>query len=525
MKLQLSKQLENQLLETVTGLIGDSIASRIRAKDSSIWGSAAESEARNRLGWVESSETSLELIPEILILRDEFRALGLNRVVLCGMGGSSLAPEVITKTSNVALTVLDSTAPDQVAAALNQLATTVVVVSSKSGSTLETDSQKRAFETAFRSAGIDPKTRIVIVTDPGSPLDLDSREAGYRVFNADPNVGGRYSALTAFGLVPSGLAGADIAGLIASAARSNPTLVSDSLDNPGLWLGAALARSPGVNGNKDKFLIESDGLAGFGDWVEQLVAESTGKEQKGILPVALTASAPEIKNLGSDTLLIKFSSLAPGIEDITFSGNLGELFLLWEYATVIAGYLMQINPFDQPNVESAKIASRALLDSPTINVEADFVDGGISAKSFGFELVGSTLKSAVDELLEKIQEGSYVAIQVYLNRPEYPQFVALRDLIAARTLVPVTFGWGPRFLHSTGQYHKGGPRQGVFLIITGNHGMDLDIEGRPFTFGNLISSQAQGDARVLAENGLPVLTLDFEEPLSDLARLVQVIGK
>lgn len=525
MKLQLSKQLENQLLETVKGLIGDSIASRIRAKDSSIWGSAAESEARNRLGWVESSETSLELIPEILILRDEFRALGLNRVVLCGMGGSSLAPEVITKTSNVALTVLDSTAPDQVAAALNQLATTVVVVSSKSGSTLETDSQKRAFETAFRSAGIDPKTRIVIVTDPGSPLDLDSREAGYRVFNADPNVGGRYSALTAFGLVPSGLAGADIAGLIASAARSNPTLVSDSLDNPGLWLGAALARSPGVNGNKDKFLIESDGLAGFGDWVEQLVAESTGKEQKGILPVALTASAPEIKNLGSDTLLIKFSSLAPGIEDITFSGNLGELFLLWEYATVIAGYLMQINPFDQPNVESAKIASRALLDSPTINVEADFVDGGISAKSFGFELVGSTLKSAVDELLEKIQEGSYVAIQVYLNRPEYPQFVALRDLMAARTLVPVTFGWGPRFLHSTGQYHKGGPRQGVFLIITGNHGMDLDIEGRPFTFGNLISSQAQGDARVLAENGLPVLTLDFEEPLSDLARLVQVIGK
>ncbi|SCX12052.1 glucose-6-phosphate isomerase [Candidatus Aquiluna sp. UB-MaderosW2red] len=525
MKLQLSKQLENQLLETVKGLIGDSIASRIRAKDSSIWGSAAESEARNRLGWVESSETSLELIPEILILRDEFRALGLNRVVLCGMGGSSLAPEVITKTSNVALTVLDSTAPDQVAAALNQLATTVVVVSSKSGSTLETDSQKRAFETAFRSAGIDPKTRIVIVTDPGSPLDLDSREAGYRVFNADPNVGGRYSALTAFGLVPSGLAGADIAGLIASAARSNPTLVSDSLDNPGLWLGAALARSPGVNGNKDKFLIESDGLAGFGDWVEQLVAESTGKEQKGILPVALTASAPEIKNLGSDTLLIKFSSLAPGIEDITFSGNLGELFLLWEYATVIAGYLMQINPFDQPNVESAKIASRALLDSPTINVEADFVDGGISAKSFGFELVGSTLKSAVDELLEKIQEGSYVAIQVYLNRPEYPQFVDLRDLMAARTLVPVTFGWGPRFLHSTGQYHKGGPRQGVFLIITGNHGMDLEIEGRPFTFGNLISSQAQGDARVLAENGLPVLTLDFEEPLSDLARLVQVIGK
>ncbi len=525
MKLQPSRQLKTQLLGTVEALIRDSIASRIRAKDTSIWGSAAESDASTRLGWVESSEASLDLIPEILMLRDEFRALGLTRVVLCGMGGSSLAPEVITKTSEVALTVLDSTAPDQVAAALNQLATTVVVVSSKSGSTLETDSQKRAFETAFRTVGIDPKSRIVIVTDPGSPLDLDSRETGYRVFNADPNVGGRYSALTAFGLVPSGLAGADISGLIASATRSNQILASDSLDNPSLWLGAALARSAGEDGIKDKFLIESDGLAGFGDWVEQLVAESTGKEQKGILPVAITASAPEIKNLGSDTLLIKFSPLTPGIEDITFSGSLGELFLLWEYATVIAGHLMQINPFDQPNVESAKIASRALLESPAANMEADFVDGGISFNAYGFELVGSTLQSAVIELLDRIKEGSYVSIQVYLNRPEYPQFVALRNLIAAKTNVPVTFGWGPRFLHSTGQYHKGGPRQGVFLIISGNHGMDLEIEGRPFTFGTLISSQAQGDANVLAENGLPVLALDFGEPLSDLARLVQVISQ
>jgi transaldolase/glucose-6-phosphate isomerase len=351
LKLQLSEELKTQLAETVESLISDSIASRIRAKDSSIWGAEAEPEASIRLGWVESNETSLDLIPEIIKLRDEFRSKGLTRVVLCGMGGSSLAPEVITKTSKVALTVLDSTAPDQVAAAMNQLAETVVVVSSKSGSTAETDSQKRAFETAFRALGIDPTSRIVIVTDPGSPLDLAARADGYVVFNADPNVGGRYSALTAFGLVPSGLAGADISGLIASAARSNAPLSSDSSDNPGIWLGAALARSKGQGGFKDKFLVETDGLAGFGDWVEQLVAESTGKEQKGILPIAVSASAPEIKNLGEDTLLVKFSSSAPSAEDITFSGDLGELFLLWEYATVIAGYLMGINPFDQPNVE------------------------------------------------------------------------------------------------------------------------------------------------------------------------------
>ena len=525
MKLQLSNTLKDQLAETVETLVGSAIASRIKAKDSRIWGSEAQPEASVRLGWVESSETSLDLIPEILKLRDEFRVKGFTKIVLCGMGGSSLAPEVIAKTSKVSLTVLDSTAPDQVAAAMTNLATMVVVVSSKSGSTAETDSQKRAFETAFRAAGIDPVERIVIVTDPDSPLDQASRAMGYRVFNADPNVGGRYSALTAFGLIPSGIAGADIAGLIASAAKSSAELSSDSSDNPGLWLGSALARSASAEGYKDKFLIESDGLPGFGDWVEQLVAESTGKEQKGILPIAVTASAPEIKNLGADTLLIKFSASAPGNEDITFSGDLGELFMLWEYATVIASYLLEINPFDQPNVESAKIASRALLDSPVHNAEPDFVDRGISTKAYGFNLVGSTLQSAVTELLAKLKPNGYVSIQVYLNRAEYPQFLALRDLIAERTNRPVTFGWGPRFLHSTGQYHKGGPRQGVFLVITGNHGMDLEIEGRPFSFGSLISAQALGDANVLAENGLPVLTLDFAEPLSDLARLVQVIGE
>lgn len=525
MKLQLSEQLKPQLLETVELLAQDSIASRIRAKDSSIWGVEAQPEASIRLGWVESHQISLNLIPEIIKLRDDFRNRGISKIVLCGMGGSSLAPEVITKSSGLALTILDSTAPDQVAAAMNQLESTAVVISSKSGSTVETDSQKRAFESAFIKANIDPKTRIVIVTDPGSPLDQAGRQAGYRVFNADPDVGGRYSALTAFGLVPSGLAGADISRLVASAARLNSQLYSDSTDNPSLWLGAALAKSPGVLGPKDKFLIESDGLSGFGDWVEQLVAESTGKEQKGILPIAVTATAPEIKNLGSDTLLIRFSNQAPSIEDITFSGELGELFMLWEYATAIAGYLMGINPFDQPNVESAKLASRALLDYPATRVEPDFVDGGINVKAYGFELAGSTLLSAVATFFEKIESDGYLAVQVYLNRAEYPQFVDLRDLIAARIKRPVTFGWGPRFLHSTGQYHKGGPHQGLFLVITGNHGMDLEIEGRPFSFGTLISAQAQGDSEVLAGNGLPVLTLDFAEPLSNLARLKQVIGQ
>src|SRR5690606_24154768 len=217
-----------------------------------------------------------------------------RRIVLCGMGGSSLAPEVITRTYGVDLVVLDSTDPAQVAPVVSEhLDSTAVVVSSKSGSTLETDSQKRAFEAAFRAAGIDPIRRIVVVTDPGSPLDQAARADGYRVFNADPNVGGRYSALTAFGLVPSGLAGVDIAQLLDEADAASLSLAIDDTDNPGLVLGAVLG---GTRPLRDKIGIVADGthIVGFGEWAEQLIAESTGKDGKGLLPIVLETDAPEL---------------------------------------------------------------------------------------------------------------------------------------------------------------------------------------------------------------------------------------
>lgn len=524
MKLVLSGSNQAALQGVVADLVSERIASRIATKDDSLWGAASQPEASIRLGWITSASDSQALLPGIFALRDEFAAKGITRFVLCGMGGSSLAPEVITKNAAVELVVLDSTAPDQVASALIHLEKTAVVVSSKSGSTVETDSQKRAFETAFKAAGINPTERIVIVTDPGSPLDVASREAGYRVFNADPNVGGRYSALTAFGLVPTGLAGADIAQLLASAVAASPALGSDSSDNPALSLGALLARSKNGAGYKDKFLIECDGLAGFGDWVEQLVAESTGKEDKGTLPVVVDAQAPEISNLPSDTLLIRFGSEVSGNTDAAFHGSLGELFLLWEYATVIAGYLQGINPFDQPNVESAKVAARALLDTPASNAEFDFVDRGVAVKSYGFDIQGSTLDAAVEQLLALVDDSSYISVHAYLNRMAYPQLESLRDLLAKRSGRPVTFGWAPRFLHSTGQYHKGGPKQGVFLQLTGEFETDLAIEGRPFSFGSLIQAQAAGDANVLKDNGLPVLTLKLGNVLSDLEKLKQVIA-
>src|SRR5690606_9976671 len=278
----------------VPQLVSDGAAGRTTTLDAPLWGPAAEEEAAKRLGWTEAVAISEGLVDDILALRDELRAKGVTHVVLGGMGGSSLAPEVIANTYGVALTVLDSTDPAQVRAALeDRLASSAIVISSKSGSTLETDSQKRLYEQAFRDAGIDPIERIVVVTDPGSPLDQSARADGYRVFNADPNVGGRYSALTAFGLVPAGLAGVDLAGLLDEASSVAGRLAVDQPDNPALVLGAAIA---GTRPLKDKLGIVADGtyIVGFADWAEQLVAESTGKIGKGLLPVVLETDAPEL---------------------------------------------------------------------------------------------------------------------------------------------------------------------------------------------------------------------------------------
>ena len=516
MQLRLSSELKSSLSPVVAEIIQSKIASRLASKDFTIWGKDAEAEASIRLGWTSSAHDSVDLVAELVALRKEFLSIGVDRFVLCGMGGSSLAPEVITRFEDKSLFILDTTAPEQVRLAMRDLNRTAVVVSSKSGSTVETDSQKRAFEKEFRAAGIDPIGRIVIVTDPGSPLEKSARESGYRIYNADPNVGGRYSAMTAFGLVPSALAGCDIGKLLSAAQLIAPDLSTDSSDNPAIWLAAAIAGRKSV----DKFLIEADGIPGFGDWVEQLVAESTGKDEKGVLPIAVTATAPELSLSLSDVTTVSNTDQSA---DVYFDGKLGELFLVWEYATAIAGWLLNINPFDQPNVESAKVAARALLDSPGASKDADFVDRGVAVTLYGFELAGATLESAIEQLLRQLGEKGYLSIQAYLPSQMYPQFQKLRDIAAKRIGRPVTFGWGPRFLHSTGQYHKGGPKQGVFLQITYETATDLEIPGRPFSFGELIDAQASGDANVLAEAGLPVLSLKLTDPLEDLELIFKSI--
>ncbi|GAA3615491.1 glucose-6-phosphate isomerase [Marihabitans asiaticum] len=502
----------------VPALVEERFASRLFEQDATLWGPEAESEASKRLSWVGLARSSRPLLGEIRAMRDELREQGVDRVVLCGMGGSSLAPEVICATAGAPLVVLDSSHPDVVRAALVELERTVVVVSSKSGSTVETDSQRRCFEQAFTDADIDPAQRIVVVTDPGSPLEEEARGKGYRVVTADPQVGGRYSALTAFGLVPSGLAGADIEELLDDAESVTDLLDADDEANPGLRLGAAMA---GTSPLRDKLYLVDHGtqVVGFGDWAEQLVAESTGKEGTGLLPVVL--GSPGERSLPQDATLVRLTAQgeeSPPPPDaastVDVAGSLGAQLLLWEVATAVAGRLLGINPFDQPDVESAKAAARELMETSGGDRPApDAVDGAVEIRGLGGDWLGGaeTVGDAVDALLGRLTPSGYVAVMAYLSSEVHPELEELADQLGERSGRPATFGWGPRFLHSTGQYHKGGPQNGVFVQITDEPDHDLAVPGQDFTLGEFISAQAGGDAQVLLDHGRPVLSLHLTD--------------
>jgi len=524
----------------VPQLVADRFASKLFAKDAMLWGPAAESESARRLSWVTLGRTSRPLVGEVAALRSHLAEQGVDHVVLCGMGGSSLAPEVICATAGVELTVLDSSNPDTVRAALaDRLDRAVVVVSSKSGSTIETDSQRRAYEAAFTRAGIDPTQRIVIVTDPDSPLDKNARAAGYRVINADPNVGGRYSALTAFGLVPSGLAGADLEQLLDEAESVADLLSDDDEANPALRLGAVMA---GTKPLRDKLVLVDDRswITGFADWAEQLIAESTGKNGTGVLPVVVQGDSdnpdPEVLSPASDITVARLvddvadvanTTTDPSRSEVRVSGSLGAQLLLWEVATAVAGRILGINPFDQPDVESAKNAARGLLEATSVKPDpAAFTDGAIEVRTLGGDWLGEakTVAGALDSLLAVLDpQHGYVAIMAYLDRLADAPLAGARRVIASRTKRPTTFGWGPRFLHSTGQYHKGGPATGVYLQITAAPEEDLAIPGREFTFGEFIAAQAGGDAQVLADHGRPVLRLHLTDHDAGLAQLIRTL--
>jgi glucose-6-phosphate isomerase len=505
----------------LAGLPG--VAAAIVAKDASLWGPDAAAEAAIRLGWLDCADVSRPLVGEIESLRAELRDEGVDHVVLAGMGGSSLAPEVIAASYGVELTTLDTTDPGQIAAAMSdRLASTVLVVSSKSGGTLETDSHRRAYHEAFQAAGIDPARRIVVVTDPDSPLHETAVEAGYRVFLADPDIGGRYSALSAFGLVPTGLAGVPIGELLDQAAAVKGALAGDG-DNPGLALGAALGGYGNSGHDKVVLADAGSGIVGFGDWAEQLIAESTGKDARGLLPVVVgTVNSPGFAELPDTHLVTIGDATADGT---SVRGPLGAQLLVWEFATAVAGKVIGIDPFNQPNVQESKDNTRAVLDKAgdcaLPEGEPLLVDGAIEVHGDSDLFGGATdIAGVLDAILRAVPGHGYLAVMAYLDRIHDAATATLRDALAQRLPHPVTFGWGPRFLHSTGQFHKGGPPVGAFLQITGAVAFDIEVPGRPFSFGRLQLAQALGDLQALDSRSRPVVRLHLTDRAAGVDQLI-----
>ena len=525
--MRVTATLDERAREFCAKLAADGFASRMLSGDASLWGPAAESEASIRLGWTALGPELDDTIARARALHEELTTDGRTNVVLCGMGGSSLAPEVICAAAGRPLVTLDSSDPDQVRAALDtELARLTVVVSSKSGSTIETASQRATFEKAFTDAGLDPARHIVVVTDPGSPLQKSAEAAGYQVFTADPNVGGRFSALTAFGMVPSILAGVDVTDLVADARAGLSALAADTPDNPALVLGAAVAADP----SRNKLLVSvGDGLANLPDWVEQLVAESTGKDGHGVLPVIGHPSLPDPATTDfADAVHVGLSG-GSGDPDtpVTVSGSLGTQFVVWEAATAVIGRILGVNPFDQPDVESAKVAARSALDATASPEEPALRLDGMDVYADA-SLLGSAsdLDGALAALLGRLGPTSFLAVMAYLQRTDDSPLPAVATGLIERCGRPVTFGWGPRFLHSTGQLHKGGAPEGVFLQITGAPaGPDLPIPGTDLSFGRLILAQASGDGAVLSGHGLPVMRVHLHDRSTGIAAVVSALGR
>ncbi len=512
---------------------------RIWRKDGTIWVPDPEKatltpDLINRLGWLTIPEVMYDYLDALTDFTDEIKKEGFTDVVLLGMGGSSLAPEVFMTTFGNApgsppLNVLDSTHPASVQHVADSvdLGETLFLVSSKSGGTTETLSFFKFFYNAVSAVKDDPGRNFVVITDPGSPLETLAAEKKLRhVFSSPPDVGGRYSALTYFGLVPAALIGMDLHKLLDRAitmAHASYYCVPVA-ENPGLALGAAMGELALAGRDKVTFFA-SPTIAAFGVWVEQLIAESTGKNGKGILPVAdEKLGAPG--DYGDDRFFVYLrmegdenEALDKGIEALEVAGHpvvrialderedLGGEFFRWEMATAAAGAVLGINPFDQPNVEAAKGKARELLkvfaekeslpaDTPIL-VEGDSEVFGGTGRS-----AGST-KEIFADFVKLLRPGDYVALMAYIPRTGETDAalnsirLALRDKLKVAT----TIGYGPRFLHSTGQLHKGDGNKGLFIQITHGPERDIAIPGEPYSFGTLIASQALGDYQALAERG------------------------
>jgi transaldolase / glucose-6-phosphate isomerase len=521
------------------------VGERLRAGDATLWAPAGTPEVANRLGWLTIAERELAQVGVLELFAAETRDQGLEHIVLLGMGGSSLAPEVLRRafqglTSGPRLHVLDSTDAARIGAIESALGGEAIgerrilfVVSSKSGGTIEPLSLFAHFFSRFPS-GVD----FIAITDPGSGLEALAHEHGFlKVFAGDPDIGGRYSALSAFGIVPAALMGIGVRALLEGAAGAWQTPLEDAGvatgADAGVWLGATLAAVARAGRDKLTFVI-AETLPGLGLWLEQLVAESTGKHGTGILPVAdeplgnpdvygddrVFAYLPDLGAPDADTDARVQALAEAGHPVITMPTHgprdLGRVFLLWELAVAAAGWGLGINPFDQPNVQQAKDATKRVL--------ADYEAKGELPE------VPDAEDSALRSLLLDAKPPEYVAIMSYSEpSPEFDEAASeLRSAIRAATKATTTFGYGPRFLHSTGQFHKGGPKTGRFLQLIHDGPDDVEIPDAPYTFTTLKNAQAIGDLNTLRELGPPArpaerVRLKGEDPVGALRALTAKI--
>ena len=483
---------------------------RLINKENTIWGSEAAAEASIRMDWLDLPSESRTLLAQLDSLFAKHKHL--TNVILCGMGGSSLGPEVIAHTFGKELFVLDSTDPNYVSHSLtSDWSKTLVIVGSKSGSTIETASQKSFFESCFEKAGLNKADHMIIVTDPKSPLDLASRDVGFTVVNANPNVGGRFSVLGAFGLVPAALIGIDVSVILDSAADTKDSLITDA--TPALLAAYAI-----ITGTEQYFSItdENSGMPGLSDWIEQLVAESTGKNNLGRLPIVLDHS--------SDFVAGKHLSISfDGNSDLVVRGDLGSQFFFWQWVTALIAAGLSIDPFNQPNVQESKLASADLLEQwgnslPPLGNKG--VEGSIA-----FFNESTDIEKLISSFIQSVDGDGYLSVMAYLDRQDDLQIKALRNIFASKIGKPVTFGWGPRFLHSTGQFHKGGQSNGSFLQITAGFAKDYEIPGKKFSFGTLIMAQSIGDQNALEKRGLKTMRLHLLDRPEGIKQLLDIAKK
>ena len=535
------------------------VVERMWEGDHTAWGPEPE-EIADRLGWLRSPQETEEALPEIQALAAALRDEGIEHVLLLGMGGSSLAPETFGLSLDARegypdLTVLDSTDPEAVLRHADglDLSRTVFIVSTKSGGTVETFSFFKYFYNRIVEIVGEERagSHFVAITDPGSGLQDTAERYGFRAtFLNNPNIGGRYSALSFFGTVPATLVGVDMPRLLSggktAASECGPEVKVE--ENPGAWLGGAMGELARNHGRDKLTLLASPALAALGPWVEQLIAESTGKDGTGILPVAEEPEgAPDA--YGDDRLFVSMKLCDeedpnrlvdelrglghPVIEvELEDAYDLGGEMFRWEVATAIAGWRLRINPFDQPNVESSKVQARKMvaeyqekgeLPEPEPTVEED----GISVYS---SEEAASVDEALEEFLAQARPGDYVAVQAYLPPSDETTVVLqrMRAHLMDRLGVTSTSGYGPRFLHSTGQLHKGDGGNGLFVQITASHKRDADIPdeaGAPessLSFGALIDAQALGDRQALLDAGRRVIRVDLGGDLTGgLGRLLE----